>query len=189
MDILTLILIALSLSFDSFAVSVCSGLSLCRKHLRLVDALKIALSLAIFQGALPVVGWLIGDTFKELIMEFDHWIAFGLLLFLGIKMILEGRIPASKKKIKNPTHWKVLITMSLATSIDALAIGIGFSFFVDHILFPALLIGAVTFSVSMTGIYMGRKLGSSLAGIAEISGGIILILIGAKILIEHLLLA
>lgn len=135
---------------------------------------------------MPVLGWLIGDTFKELIMQADHWIAFGLLLFLGIRMIYEGRIPPKKKKIKNPTSWRVLIGMSIATSIDALAIGIGFSFFVEQILFPSVLIGTVTFIVSMSGIYMGRKLGTKLAGIAEISGGIILILIGAKILIEHL---
>lgn len=122
-------------------------------------------------------------------MQADHWFAFGLLLFLGIRMIYEGRIPPQKKKIKNPTRWRVLVGMSVATSIDALAIGIGFSFFVEQILFPAVLIGTVTFVVSLSGIYMGRKLGTRLAGIAEIAGGIILILIGTKILIEHLFFA
>ncbi|MFA9389277.1 MAG: manganese efflux pump MntP family protein [Prolixibacteraceae bacterium] len=188
MGIATLILIAFSLSFDSFAVSVCSGLSLCRKHLKLTDALKIALSLAVFQGAMPLLGWFIGETFSELIMQADHWIAFFLLSALGAKMIYEGRIPANKKKIKNPTHWKVILTMSFATSIDALAIGVGFSFFVEQMLFPSLLIGFVTFMVSMSGIYMGKKLGTKLAGIAEIGGGIILILIGVKIVLEHLFL-
>ena len=145
--------------------------------------------MAIFQGAMPVIGWLIGDTFKEMVVKADHWIAFGLLLLLGAKMIYEGRIPPRSKKIKNPTRWRVLIGMSVATSIDALAVGIGFSFFVEQILFPAVMIGTVTFIVSMSGIYMGRKLGTKLAGIAEISGGIILILIGTKILIEHLFFA
>ena len=162
---------------------------MCRKHLKVTDALKIAFSLALFQGTMPVIGWLIGDTFKEMIMQADHWFAFGLLLFLGIRMIYEGRIPPQKKKIKNSTRWRVLVGMSVATSIDALAIGIGFSFFVEQILFPALLIGTVTFVVSLSGIYMGRKLGTRLAGIAEIAGGIILILIGTKILIEHLFFA
>ena len=162
---------------------------MCRKHLKVTDALKIAFSLALFQGTMPVIGWLIGDTFKEMIMQADHWFAFGLLLFLGIRMIYEGRIPPQKKKIKNPTRWRVLVGMSVATSIDALAIGIGFSFFVEQILFPAVLIGTVTFVVSLSGIYMGRKLGTRLAGIAEIAGGIILILIGTKILIEHLFFA
>lgn len=159
---------------------------MCRKHLKFSEAFKIAIMLALFQGMMPVFGWLIGDTFNQLIKQFDHWIAFVLLVFLGIKMFREGRIPVQQKKIKNPLLWRVLITMSLATSIDAFAIGIGFSFFLESILLPALLIGVVTFTVSLTGIYMGKKLGSSLAGIAEISGGIILILIGLKILIEHL---
>lgn len=176
------------MSFDSFAVSVCSGLSLCRKHLKITDALKIAFSLAIAQGLMPVIGWFIGESFNEFIQQADHWIAFGMLLLLGVKMIYEGRIPPQKKKIKNPTRLRVLIGMSLATSIDALTVGIGFSFFVDSIIIPALLIATVTFGVSMAGIYMGRNLGTKLAGLAEIIGGVILILIGSKILIEHLLI-
>jgi len=187
--LLTIFLIAISLSFDSFAVSVCSGLSMCRKHIKLSQSLKIAASLAVFQGAMPVIGWLIGESFNELVMKADHWIAFVLLVVLGGKMIWEGRVPVHKKKVKNPYQWRVLIPMSLATSIDALAMGIGFSFFIDSIVIPAVVIGLVTFGVSMAGIYMGRKLGSRLAGIAEISGGVVLILIGLKILIEHLYFA
>lgn len=186
MNVLTILFIALSLSFDSFAVSVCSGLSMCRKHLKLRQALRIAFSLAIFQGGMPVLGWLLGGTFNDVIIQADHWIAFGLLVFLGVRMIYEGRIPVHKKKVKNPTHWKVLIPLSVATSIDAFAVGISFSFFLDSIILPAIYIGFVTFIVSITGIYMGRNLGKNIAGIAEISGGIILILIGTKILIEHL---
>jgi putative Mn2+ efflux pump MntP len=185
--IVSLLLIAFSLSFDSFAVSVCSGLSLCRKHLRLNDALKIGFTLAVFQGLMPVFGWFLGTTVKGYIERADHWIAFGLLAFLGVKMILEGRVPVHEKKIKNPTSWRVLIPMSIATSIDAFAVGISFSFFYENILFPALLIGIVTLGVSLTGIYMGKKAGSKLAGSAEIAGGIILIIIGLKILIEHLI--
>jgi manganese efflux pump family protein len=184
---ITLLLIAFSLSFDSFAVSVCSGLSLCRKHLHFSDALKISMTLAVFQGAMPVLGWYLGSTVKEYIQQADHWIAFVLLSFLGVRMILEGRVPVKEKKIKNPTSWRVLIPMSIATSIDALAVGISFSFFYENILFPALLIGLVTLGVSLTGIYMGKKAGSKLAGSAEIAGGIILIIIGLKIFIQHLI--
>ncbi|HPR30794.1 MAG TPA: manganese efflux pump MntP family protein [Prolixibacteraceae bacterium] len=188
MGFLTIFLIAISLSFDSFAVSVCSGLSLCRKHLPLAQTLKIAFTLAVFQGIMPVLGWLLGSTFNEVVTHADHWIAFGLLAFLGIKMIVEGRKPIENRKVKNPTRWNVLIPMAIATSIDAFAVGISFSFFLETIIFPALLIGGVTASVSLTGLYMGRKVGKQLAGKAEIAGGVILILIGLKILIEHLFL-
>lgn len=186
MGIIGLLLIAFSLSFDSFAVSVCSGLSLCRKHLKWTDALKISLTLAVFQGLMPVLGWFLGSAVKGYIEKADHWIAFGLLTFLGVKMIIEGRVPLNEKKIKNPTQWRVIIPMAIATSIDAFAVGISFTFFYANILFPALLIGFVTLGVSLSGIYMGRKAGINLAGKAEIAGGITLILIGLKILIEHL---
>ena len=186
MGIIGLLLIAFSLSFDSFAVSVCSGLSLCRKHLKITDALKISLTLGIFQGLMPALGWFLGFAIKGYIEKADHWIAFGLLTFLGAKMIIEGRIPVKDKKIKNPTQWRVIIPMAIATSIDAFAVGISFSFFYKNILFPALLIGLITIGVSLTGIYMGRKAGSKFAGKAEIAGGLILIIIGLKILIEHL---
>jgi len=186
MGIIGLLLIAFSLSFDSFAVSVCSGLSLCRKHLKWTDALKISLTLGVFQGTMPVLGWFLGLSVKGYIERADHWIAFGLLTFLGVKMILEGRVPVQEKKIKNPTQWRVLIPMAIATSIDAFAVGISFTFFYSSILFPAILIGLVTLGVSLSGIYMGKKAGVNLAGKAEIAGGVILILIGLKILIEHL---
>jgi len=187
MGLITLLLIAFSLSFDSFAVSVCSGLSLCRKHLRLIDAVKISITLAIFQGIMPVLGWFLGSTLKDYIQQADHWIAFGLLSILGVRMILEGRVPINEKKIKNPLSLKVLIPMSIATSIDAFAVGVSFSFFYTNIIFPAVLIGFVTFGVSLSGIFMGKKVGSKLAGNAEIAGGIILIAIGVKILIQHLI--
>lgn len=185
MNFITLLLIAVSLSFDSFAVSVCSGLSLCRKHLHLIDTLKIAFTLAVFQGSLTFLGWLLGSAFKQLIESADHWIAFGLLLFLGGRMIMEGRVPIKDRKVKNPTQWRVLIPMALATSIDAFAVGISFSFFWKNMWIPGILIAAVTFIVSITGIYMGRNAGKRLATKAEILGGIILILIGVKILLEH----
>lgn len=186
MNFITILLIAVCLSFDSFAASVCSGLSLCKKNIRIGQSLRIAFSFAFFQATFPILGWLLGTAFNDIIAQADHWIAFILLAFLGIRMIKEGTVPIAKRKVKNPTHWKVLIPMSIATSIDAFAIGVGFSFFLDNILIPVILIGVVTFIISLLGIYMGKKLGKRLAGIAEIVGGIILILIGTKILIEHL---
>jgi len=185
LDLLTLIIIALGLSFDSFAVSVCSGLSLCKKHIKLKDTLKIAGSLAFFQALMPLIGWILGNTVKDLIEDYDHWVAFGLLMILGLKMIYESR-KSSVSKIKKPTQWRVLIPMSLATSIDALAVGITFAFLVQNMLVPVTVIGLITFGVSLTGLYMGRKMGTRLASKAEIFGGIILIGIGIKILIEHL---
>jgi manganese efflux pump family protein len=187
MDFVTLFLIAIGLSFDSFAISICSGLSLCRKHLKITDALKIALTLAVFQALMPVLGWFLGSTFKDLIQSADHWIAFGLLVFLGGRMIMEGREPIEKKKVKNPLHWKVLITMAIATSIDAFAVGISFSFFYNSMLIPVIIIGIVTLIASLVGIYMGKNAGKKIAGSSEIFGGVILIIIGFKILIEHLM--
>lgn len=186
MDFITTLLIAFSLSFDSFAAAVCSGLSLCHKSIKINQSIKIAFSLSFFQALFTLLGWLLGIEFKDIVIHADHWIAFSLLVILGFRMIREGTIPINKRKIKNPTSLKVLIPMSIATSIDAFAIGIGFSFFMDKILTPVILIGSVTFIVATSGIYMGRKLGKKLAGIAEITGGIILIIIGIKILIEHL---
>lgn len=189
MDFISLLLVAIGLSFDSFAISICSGLSLCRKHLKIADAFKIAITLAVFQAIMPVLGWLLGSAFKNLIQSADHWIAFGLLAFLGVRMIIEGREPIEKKKVKNPLQWRVLITMAIATSIDAFAVGISFSFFYDSMLIPAIVIGVVTLIASLSGIYMGRNAGKRIAGSSEIFGGIILIIIGVKILIEHLMMA
>jgi putative Mn2+ efflux pump MntP len=186
-EFLTLLLIAVSLSFDSFAVSICSGLALCdKKRLKISQSIKIALVLAISQGSMPVLGWLLGSTINEFVKQADHWIAFGLLSVIGIKMILEGNKPVHLKEIANPSHFKILLPMAIATSIDAFAVGISFSFFLNTILFTAILIGVVTFIVSLSGLYLGKKIGGEFAGKAEIAGGIILIAIGAKIVIEHL---
>lgn len=186
-EILTILLIAFSLSFDSFAVSVTSGLSLCRKHLKFSDAFKIAITLAVFQALMPLIGWLLGSTVKDFIQEADHWIALALLSFLGVRMIIEGTKPIGEKKIKNPTQWKVLITMAIATSIDALAVGISFAFLYESIVLPVIIIGIITFLVSLAGIYMGKNAGKKIASKAEILGGVILIAIGLKIFIEHII--
>lgn len=184
MEILTVFLLAVGLSFDSFAVSVCSGLNL--PQIRFLQAAKIAIFLAVFQAFMPLIGWLVGNSIKSLIEPVDHWIAFGLLSLIGGKMIIESFISSEVREIKNPLHIKVILVLSLATSIDALAVGFSFSTLLDKILIAVFIIGAVTFIASMLGILLGKKTGPKINRFAEMLGGLILVFIGAKILIEHL---
>ncbi len=184
MEILTVFLLAIGLSFDSFAVSVCSGLNL--PHIRFIQAAKIAIFLALFQAFMPLIGWLVGNSMKSLIEPVDHWIAFGLLSLIGGKMILESFMDSESREIKNPLDIKVILTLSIATSIDALAVGFSFATLLDQILIAVFIIGAVTFIASMLGILLGKKTGPKINRFAEITGGLILIFIGTKILIEHL---
>jgi manganese efflux pump family protein len=184
MEIYTVILLAVGLSFDSFAVSVCSGLNL--PHIRFFQAAKIAIFFALFQAFMPLIGWLVGNSVKSLIEPVDHWIAFGLLSLIGGKMIIESFSSSEVREIKNPLHIKVILMLSLATSIDALAVGFSFSTFLEKIFIAIFIIGLVTFIASMLGILLGKKTGPKINRYAEILGGLILILIGAKILIEHL---
>lgn len=185
MEILTVLFLAIGLSFDSFAVSVCSGLNL--PHIRFFQATKIAIFLAIFQAFMPLVGWLVGNSIKSLIEPVDHWIAFGLLSLIGGKMIIESFISTEEREIKNPLHIRVILLLSLATSIDALAVGFSFATLLEKILLAVFIIGAVTFLASMLGILLGKKTGPKINKYAEIFGGLILIIIGSKILIQHLL--
>ena len=185
MEILTVILLAIGLSFDSFAVSVCSGLNL--PHIRFFQAAKIAVFLALFQAGMPLIGWLLGNSMKSLIEPVDHWIAFGLLSLIGGKMIIESFINSESREIKNPLHIRVILLLSLATSIDALAVGFSFATMIEKILLAVFIIGLVTFIASMLGILLGKKTGPTFNRYAEIFGGLILIIIGSKILIEHIL--
>lgn len=184
MELLMVIFLAVGLSFDSFAVSVCSGLTL--PHIRFYQAAKIAIFLALFQATMPLLGWLIGNSMKSLIEPVDHWIAFGLLTLIGGKMITECFIGSEAREIKNPLLIRVILMLSLATSIDALAVGFSFATLLDKILFAGLIIGIVTFVASMLGILLGKRTGPKFNQYAEIMGGLILILIGVKILIEHM---
>ncbi len=185
MELLTVFFLAIGLSFDSFAVSVCSGLNL--PHIRFFQAAKIAIFLALFQAAMPLIGWFIGNSMKSLIEPVDHWIAFGLLSLIGGKMIIEGFTDSETREIKNPLNIKVILMLSLATSIDALAVGFSFATFWDKIVLAIAIIGSVTFIASMLGILLGKKIGPKFTHYSEIAGGLILIFIGAKILIDHLL--
>ncbi len=184
MEILTIIFLAIGLSFDSFAVSVCSGLNL--PHIRFFQAAKIAVFLALFQAFMPLIGWLVGNSIKSLIEPVDHWIAFGLLSLIGGKMIIESFINPASREIRNPLHIRVILMLSLATSIDALAVGFSFATLLKKIVLAVFIIGAVTFTASMLGILLGKKTGPKTRKYSEIVGGLILISIGTKILIEHL---
>jgi manganese efflux pump family protein len=187
MGIITILLIAFGLSFDTFAVSVSSGLIL--RRITFFNAMKIAFVLSFFQGLMPLAGWFIGTGLKKYMMDYDHWIAFILLSVLGIKMIYESFKGEEERKPVNPMRLSIMVSMAVATSIDALIVGLSFAFFVLNIYLSVFLIGAVTFIVSMLGILFGKKAGAHLGQRMEIIGGLILIAIGLKILIEHLFLS
>ncbi len=183
MDIISIILIAIGLSMDSFAVSVTNGLTI--KNMTTKKVLLISFSLAIFQALMPLLGWFAGIGVEKYIKEIDHWIAFLLLGFIGIKMIYEG---ITKKESLKEQELKTitLIGQSLATSIDALVVGISFAFLNFSITIPVIVIGLVTFGFSLLGLYLGKYFGKKLGSSVEIFGGIVLFGIGFKILIEHL---
>ena len=183
MEIITLIIIAIGLSFDSFAVSISCGLLI--KEIKFTQAIRFVLPLAIFQGLMPVIGWFIGSQIKEYIIEVDHWLAFVLLAIIGIRMIVECRKQKIKKPI-NPLNFWINISMAIATSIDALIVGISFAILNMNIYLAILIIGSITFIISMLGVLFGKKTGEKFGKNMELLGGCILILIGIKILIEHL---
>lgn len=176
---------------DSFAVSISSGLVL--PGIRFNKAVIIASSLAFFQGLMPFIGWFVGIQLQEYLAPVDHWIAFVLLAALGIKMIYESRKCEESKSNFNPLNPAVLVTMSVATSIDALIVGVSLAFiqmpetlFWLAVLIPVVTIGSVTFIMSMLGILFGKKIGTRFGKKMEMLGGIFLLLIGLRILAEHL---
>ena len=142
--------------------------------------------MAIFQGGMPLIGWIAGYSFKDYIEELDHWIAFGLLAAIGLKMIYEGIKNGSTANCFCPSKTHVLISLSIATSIDALVVGIGFGLIDAPLLKSVLVIAGTTFIFSVIGVFIGHKLGSRIKIKLEIPAGIILILLGTKILFEHL---
>ncbi|HKI90294.1 MAG TPA: manganese efflux pump MntP family protein [Draconibacterium sp.] len=183
-QLITFLLIGIGLSFDSFAVSVSCGLM--RREIRFQQAIFVAASLAFFQAVFPVMGWIIGSTVKNLIASVDHWVAFGLLAIIGIRMIIEGTNPNGTLQKFDPFKWKVLLGLSVATSVDALVVGLSFGFLDLPILFPVIVIGGVTFIASMLGMLFGKNIPARRSRQSLILGGTILILIGVKILMEHL---
>ncbi|MEG4424236.1 MULTISPECIES: manganese efflux pump MntP family protein [unclassified Microcoleus] len=184
MDAATTILLSLGLAADAFAVAVSSGLAI--KHMKVNKALKIALFFGFFQALMPVLGWLIGLSFSFLITPIDHWIAFGLLSFIGGRMIYESLQSEECEKKFNPLDTGTLITLSVATSIDALAVGLGFAVLKTSIGPVVSAIGFITFFLAFAGVFIGHKCGNLFANKIEIVGGAILIFIGSRILFMHL---
>jgi putative Mn2+ efflux pump MntP len=183
-DLATVLLIAVSLAMDSFAVSIAHGMTI--KSRRVATGLAMGFSFGFFQAFMPVLGWLAGLTFIELIASFDHWIAFGLLAFIGGKMIYEARNEPEPDKEAKLT-FPVVLLLSVATSIDALAVGLSFSLLQVSITAPVIAIGVVAFLLSFAGFNFGNKLGKFFERKVQVIGGIVLIAIGVKILLEHLL--
>ncbi|NEZ46575.1 manganese efflux pump [Clostridium niameyense] len=190
MDFLTIIFIAFGLSMDAFAVSITNGAVL--KKVTKGDAFKIGVYFGGFQAFMPLLGWILGVKFQNYITEIDHWIAFLLLGFIGGKMIYEtlkenkkGESQCEAYKSQESLSNKTLIILSIATSIDALAVGISFAFLKVSIIQSAILIGLITFIICFIGVLIGRKCGQFLKTKAEFLGGAVLILIGIKIFIEH----
>ena len=184
MDIISIVLIAVGLAMDAFAVSITSGITI--KSLRINNAFKIAIFFGLFQAVMPIIGWLAGLSLRDYISAVDHWIAFGLLSFIGCKMIYESITVQSSEKEINPLNVYVLLVLSVATSIDALAVGVSFAFLKVSIVTPVIIIGTVTFFLSYLGVYIGDRIGHFFENKIEIAGGLLLIGIGIKILVEGL---
>ena len=182
MGFVELFLIAVGLSMDAFAVSVCKGLSV--KKVGVKHAALAGLYFGGFQFLMPVIGYLLGFRFESVIETVDHWVAFVLLAFIGGNMIKESFGKA--EELNDDFGVKTMLLMAIATSIDALAVGITFAFLEVQILPAAGLIGVTTFLLSFAGIYIGNVFGARYKSKAELAGGIILVLIGVKILLEHL---
>lgn len=185
MDYFTILVIALGLSFDTFAVSLSYGVI--RSGILFRQASWIAIVLAAFQGGLTVAGYFLGSIISDAVKATDHWIALGLLSFLGIKMIIEGLRKTTHDETKDYKSIVVLLTIALGTSIDAFAVGISFALLDVMIWEAGVVIGAVTFLASMTAIRIGKSAGERLGNKVEIIGGLLLIAIGLKIFFEHFL--
>ena len=184
MNIITIILIAFGLAMDAFAVSIASGVTL--KCFKVGPAFRVAIFFGGFQALMPVLGWLAGSSFQQYIAAFDHWIAFGLLSFIGGKMIYESFLLEKTGSNCDPNKPTTIFLLAIATSIDALAVGLSFAVLNIQIIQPAIIIGIITFLLSLLGVYLGGKFGSLFENKIELIGGIVLIGIGLKILIEHL---
>ena len=183
MGITEIILISMSLAMDAFAVSICKGLSMKKMNWR--KAIIIGLYFGIFQALMPAIGFCLGKGFESLVINIDHWVVFILLVFIGGNMIKES---FSKEESDNNDSiaFTTMIVLAIATSIDALAVGITFAFLQVNIILALFLIGIITFIISVIGVKIGNKFGDKYENKAEFTGGLILILIGIKILLEHL---
>lgn len=184
MSLLTLFITAVGLSMDAFAVSVCKGLAM--KKLSVKKAVLIGLWFGGFQALMPAIGYLLGTRFEKYVTSIDHWIAFILLAFIGINMIKEA-LSGDEDEANDSVDLKTMFLLAVATSIDALAVGVTYAFLQVRIIPAVAFIGVTTFVLSVVGVKIGNVFGLRYKSKAEIFGGIILIVMGAKILAEHLL--
>lgn len=183
MNFISVLLIGVGLSMDAFAAAICKGLAIKKNFLE--KSLVIALFFGVFQGLMPLIGYQLGSIFAEKLQAIDHWIAFVLLGLIGLNMIREARdktcpIEEDRLDIKN------LFMLAIATSIDALAVGVSFAFLEIRISLAVLVIGLTTFIISFAGVQIGKFFVIALKDKAQVAGGVILILLGTKILVEHL---
>lgn len=183
MEIIEILLIGIGLAMDAFAVSICKGL--CMNKVSVKKTIIIGLYFGIFQAIMPIIGFCLGIGFENIVKAIDHWIAFGLLSVIGMNMIIEAF--KEEEKVNDSIKFKEMLMLAIATSIDALACGITFAFLDVNIVLAASIIGVVTLLISTIGVIIGNKFGDKFEKKAKIFGGVILILIGIKTLIEHLM--
>ena len=186
MGILELLILAVGLSMDAFAVSICKGLAM--KKITVKNVLIVGAWFGGFQALMPLLGYFLGSAFQQFITKFDHWVAFILLGFIGANMIKEA-LSKEEEETDSSLAFRTMLLMAIATSIDALAVGITFAFFIKsipYLIFAVSSIGVITFTLSSIGVKIGNVFGAKYKSKAELLGGVILILLGTKILLEHL---
>ena len=183
MGIIELVILGIGLAMDAFAVAVCKGLAMPKMNWK--NASIIGIYFGIFQGLMPLLGYLLGVNFQEKICSIDHWIAFILLGIIGLNMLKEA-ISKEDDKQNDSIKFKDMLILAVATSIDALAVGITFAFLKVNVLLAISLIGIITFAISVAGVKIGNVFGDKYEKKAEFAGGLILVLLGTKILLEHI---
>lgn len=186
MSVIEIAVLAVGLSMDAFAVAV--AISAARGRVTTAQTLRLAAAFGLFQFVMPIIGWFAGKSVVGWISSYDHWVAFGLLAFIGGKMIYESFMEENEEELEkdDPTKGLTLLTLSIATSIDALAVGLSFAMIGTKIVFPSALIGAICFSITAIGMKLGGRIGEIVGKRMELVGGLVLIGIGVKILAEHL---
>ncbi len=183
MNLISIICIGIGLSMDAVAVAMAKGM--CTKQNILKTGFQLGFWFGLFQAFMPLLGWSIGIYFQEMISSIDHWIAFTLLVYIGYKLIKES-IEDNKENNDDDLSIKTVVILAIATSIDALAVGVSFAFLKVNIISSMMIIGIITFLLTILATYIGKRIGNYMQKYAGISGGVILILIGCKILIQHL---
>ncbi|MBC8336913.1 MAG: manganese efflux pump [Anaerolineales bacterium] len=183
MTFLSIILIAISMAMDAFAISLGSGVKIGPGPRPIF---RMAFHFGLFQGIMPIIGWLFGYSIEPYVKDFDHWVAFGLLAFVGLRMIRSGLSKTEEESLRDPSRGWTMVLLSVAVSIDALAIGLSLAFLNITIWTPALVIGLVTSGLSVVGLRVGNGVGNKYGKPVEVFGGLILIGIGIRIVISHL---